>query len=75
MAKTSMVEREKKRAKIVRRYANKRSQLKAIVKSPSTSYEEKQEAIVQLQKLPVNASPTRLRNRCSFFWIPKHYLG
>ncbi len=73
MAKNSMVEREKKRQKVVRRCANKRTQLKAIVKSPSTSYEEKQEAILQLQKMPKNASPTRLRNRCSLTGRPKGY--
>ena len=73
MAKNSMVEREKKRAKVVRRCANKRAQLKAIVKSPTTSYEEKQEAILQLQKLPKNASPARLRNRCSLTGRPKGY--
>ena len=73
MAKTSMVEREKKRGKVVRRCANKRSKLKAIVKSPTTSYEEKQEAILQLQKMPINASPTRLRNRCSLTGRPKGF--
>ena len=73
MAKTSMVEREKKRSKVVRRCANKRVELKAIIKSPTTSYEEKQEAILQLQKMPKNASPTRLRNRCSLTGRPKGY--
>lgn len=73
MAKTSMVEREKKRNKIVRRCVNKRIKLKAIVKSPATSYEEKQEAILQLQKLPKNASPIRLRNRCSLTGRPNGY--
>ena len=73
MAKLSMVEREKKRAKVMRRYANKRIELKAIVKSPNTSYEEKQEAILRLQKLPRNMSPVRLRNRCSLTGRPKGY--
>ena len=73
MAKTSMVEREKKRSKVVRRCANKRAELKAIIKSPTTSYDEKQEAILQLQKMPKNASPTRLRNRCSLTGRPKGY--
>lgn len=73
MAKLSMVEREKKRGKIMRRYAQKRIELKAIVKSPNTSYEEKQEAILKLQKLPKNASPVRLRNRCSLTGRPKGY--
>ncbi len=73
MAKTSMVEREKKRTKVVRRCATKRIKLKAIVKSPTTSYEEKQEAILQLQKMPKNASPVRHRNRCSLTGRPKGY--
>lgn len=73
MAKTSMIEREKKRNKVVRRCATKRIKLKAIVKSPTTSYEEKLAAILQLQKLPRNASPTRLRNRCSLTGRPKGF--
>ncbi len=73
MAKTSMVEREKKRTKVLRRCATKRIKLKAIVKSPTTSYEEKQEAILQLQKMPKNASPVRHRNRCSLTGRPKGY--
>ena len=73
MAKTSMVERDKKRFKVVRRCAEKRMQLKAIIKSPDTGYEEKQEASLKLQKLPKNASPVRLRNRCSLTGRPKGY--
>lgn len=73
MAKSSMVEREKKRNKIVRRCSEKRVKLKAIIKSPTTSYDEKQEAMLQLQKLPRNASPVRLRNRCSITGRPKGY--
>ena len=73
MAKTSVVEREKKRNKVVRRCAAKRIKLKAVVKSPTTSYEEKQAAILQLQKMPKDASPTRLRNRCSLTGRPKGY--
>ena len=52
MAKSSMIERDKKRLKVVRRCAQKRIRLKAIIKSPNSSYEEKQEAAVKLQKLP-----------------------
>jgi len=65
MAKTSMVEREKKRAKIVKKHATKRAELKAIVLSPKSSYEEKMAAQTKLQKLPRDASPTRQRNRCA----------
>ncbi|HSC09457.1 MAG TPA: 30S ribosomal protein S14 [Rhodanobacteraceae bacterium] len=65
MAKTNMVEREKKRAKIVKKYATRRKELKAIVLSPKSSYDDKMAAQTKLQKLPRDASPTRQRNRCS----------
>jgi len=65
MAKTSMVEREKRRARIVKRYAAKRSQLKELIRSPKTSPEERVAAQAKLQKLPRDASPSRARNRCA----------
>jgi small subunit ribosomal protein S14 len=65
MAKTNMIEREKKRAKIVKKYATRRKELKAIVLSPKSSYDEKMAAQTKLQKLPRDASPTRQRNRCA----------
>ena len=68
-----MIERDKKRLKVVRRCAQKRNQLKAIIKSPNSSFEEKQDAALKLQKLPKNASPIRLRNRCSITGRPKGY--
>lgn len=64
MAKKSMIQREVKRAKLVARYADKRRSLKAIVKSPTTSFEEKMAAVDQLQKLPRDSSKTRQHNRC-----------
>ncbi|MFC5741947.1 30S ribosomal protein S14 [Dyella tabacisoli] len=64
MAKTSMVNRDIKRTKIVKKYATKRAELKATVLSPNSSYEEKMEAQTKLQKLPRDASPVRQRNRC-----------
>ena len=62
MAKKSMIEREKKRAKIVEKYAAKRAALKA-----AGDYEG-------LSKLPANASPTRLHNRCKITGRPKGYV-
>ena len=59
-----MVNREKKRTKLVKKYAAKRAELKAKVLDPRSSYEEKMEAQAKLQKLPRDASPTRQRNRC-----------
>ncbi len=73
MAKLSMIARDTKREKVVRRYATKRTELKAIIKSPTTSYEEKEAATLKLQKLPKNASPVRLRNRCNLTGRPKGY--
>ena len=65
MAKTSMVEREKRRAKIVKRYAGKRAQLKELIRNPKTSPEERAGAQAKLQSLPRDASPSRMRNRCA----------
>jgi len=63
MAKTNMVEREKRRAKIVKKYAAKRTALKETIRSPKTSPEVRADAQVKLQKLPRDASPTRGRKR------------
>ncbi len=64
MAKTSMVEREKRRARIVKKYAARRARLKELVRSPKTSPEERAAAQAQLQSLPRDASPSRQRKRC-----------
>jgi len=73
MAKKSMLERERKRAKIVQRFARKRAELKKVISSASSSDEERAEAMAKLQKLPRNASPSRLRNRCAITGRPKGY--
>ncbi|MFO8024799.1 30S ribosomal protein S14 [Thiohalophilus sp.] len=64
MAKVSMVEREAKRIKTVKKYADKRAALKARIKDPNLPIEERMEAQQQLQKLPRDASPARLQRRC-----------
>ena len=64
MAKNSMIQREIKRAKLVARYAEKRQALKAIIKSTTTSFEEKMAAVDQLQRLPRDSSASRMHNRC-----------
>ena len=61
MAKTSMVEREKKRAKLVKKYAAKRAELKRAAVDPKLSLDERMDAQTKLQKLPRDASPTRQR--------------
>lgn len=64
MAKISMKEREKKRAKLVKRYAAKRAELKAIIQDPEAEPEAKWDAQIKLQKMPRDSSPVRQRNRC-----------
>ena len=64
MARTSVIEREKKRAKVVAKFAAKRQRLKAIVDDRNAPDDERWQAQLQLQKLPRNASPVRLRQRC-----------
>ena len=64
MAKTSMINRDVKRAKLAKKYAAKREALKKTISSGKASYEEKMEAAVKLQKLPRDSSPSRQRNRC-----------
>ncbi|MCK9489218.1 MAG: 30S ribosomal protein S14 [Xanthomonadales bacterium] len=71
MAKTSMVERELKRKKLVLRYAKKRAELKAVLIDPDASYEAKMEASVKMQKLPRDSSPVRGRNRCALSGRPR----
>jgi small subunit ribosomal protein S14 len=65
MAKTSMVEREKRRAGIVKKYAAKRAQLKEIIRSPRSSPEQRAAAQAKLQQQPRDASASRHRNRCA----------
>lgn len=68
MAKVAMVQKNLKREKIVDKYAQKRAELKARAKKGD------REAILELQKLPRNASPTRLRNRCQVNGRPRGYM-
>ena len=66
-----MVNRDIKRTKLVKKYAAKRAELKAIVLSSTASYDEKMEAQSKLQKLPRDASPVRQRNRCALTGRPR----
>ncbi|MEH6469673.1 MAG: 30S ribosomal protein S14 [Halopseudomonas sp.] len=70
MAKESMKAREAKRTKTVAKYAEKRTQFKAIISSPTSSDDERWEAQVALQKLPRDASPVRQRRRCQITGRP-----
>jgi small subunit ribosomal protein S14 len=73
MAKTSMIEREKKRAALVKKYAAKRERLKTIADNTELSMEERFKARLKLAKLPRNSSATRLHNRCQVTGRPKAY--
>lgn len=73
MAKKSMVQREIKRAKMVKRCAAKRAALREVFRNPRSSDEQRREALVKLQALPRDASPSRLRNRCSITGRPRGY--
>lgn len=71
MAKKSLINRENRRRKTVAKFAARRSELVAVLKSSSASEEEKVVAREKLQKLPRNASPVRLRNRCALTGRPR----
>ena len=71
MAKLALIEREKKRAKLVAKYADKRANLKGIIDDQEKSEEERYLARLKLQKLPRNANPTRQRNRCAITGRPR----
>ncbi|EGV51626.1 30S ribosomal protein S14 [Candidatus Endoriftia persephone] len=73
MAKKSMIARENKRARTVAKYAAKRAALKKIIDDPSSSYEQVEEAVVKLQRLPRDASPSRQHNRCRVTGRPHGY--
>ena len=73
MAKVSMINREKKRTKLVKKYAKKRTELKALISSPDVGFEEKQNAMFALQKLPRDSSPVRQRNRCAISGRPRGF--
>ncbi len=64
MAKTNMVEREKRRARIAKKYAQRRAQLKELVRSPKSTPEQRLAAQAALQAQPSDASDSRQRNRC-----------
>ena len=71
MAKVSLKQREEKREKLVAKYAKKFAELKAIIDDSKKSDEERYLARLELQKLPRNANPTRLRARCNLTGRPR----
>ena len=73
MAKKAMIEREKKRQKLVEKYAAKRAALKEIANDEAQPMEERFKARLKLAKLPRNSSATRLHNRCQLTGRPHAY--
>jgi small subunit ribosomal protein S14 len=73
MAKKSMIERNRKREKLAKRYANKRETLLAIANDASLSNEERFKARLKLAELPRNSAPIRQRNRCGVSGRPRGY--
>lgn len=71
MAKLALINREAKRRATVAKFAAKRAALKAIINDASRSMDERLDARAQLEKLPRNASPVRLRNRCAITGRPR----
>ena len=65
MAKTALVNRDKKRRKTVKKYAAKRKELVETINNQKLSQEDRYVARLKLQQLPRDASPVRLRNRCA----------
>ena len=73
MAKKSMIEREKKRERLVKKYAAKRAALKEVIADESKPMEERFRATLKLAELPRNSSATRLHNRCQLTGRPHAY--
>ncbi|MDU0810367.1 MAG: 30S ribosomal protein S14 [Burkholderia sp.] len=71
MTKLAIIEREKKRSRLVKKFLEKRVALKTIINDQSKLEEERYEARLKLQQLPRNANPTRQRNRCAITGRPR----
>ena len=73
MAKKSMILRDVKRKAMSAKYAKKRGELKATIVNLKLSDEERQNAVLALQKMPRDSSKTRIRNRCGLTGRPRGY--
>ncbi len=71
MAKVSAVQRDLKRRRMAKKYANKRAKLKAVIYNREAPVEERLQAVLQLAELPRNSSKTRTRNRCALTGRPR----
>lgn len=73
MAKRSMIERDKRRKALTAKYSVRRAELRAAAKNTKLSIEERDAAVVQMQKLPRDSSGSRVRNRCALTGRPRGY--
>jgi small subunit ribosomal protein S14 len=73
MAKTSSIEKNKRRARMAKQYADKRAKLKAIANNEALPAEERFAARLKLAELPRNSSPVRIRNRCEMTGRPRAF--
>lgn len=74
MVRKALIQKEKKRKGLVDRHAGKRAEFKKIIRSHSTSIEEKLQAVTAMERLPVNSSRVRMRNRCHLSGRPRGFL-
>jgi small subunit ribosomal protein S14 len=73
MAKTSSIEKNKRRSKMAKQFAGKRAALKDVIKNQDLPLEERFKASLKLAELPRNSSKVRIRNRCEFSGRPRGY--
>lgn len=73
MAKTCMIERDKKRRRLVKSHAGKRAKLKAIIKNRELPAEDRFQAMMVLAEMPRNGSKVRIKNRCALSGRPRAY--
>ena len=73
MAKTSSIEKNKRRTRLSKMYSARRSKLKAIAMDKTVTMEERFAASLKLAELPRNSSKTRIRNRCEVTGRPRAY--
>ena len=71
MAKTSSIEKNKRRARLAKQYAARRSKLRAIARDRNVSMEERFAATLKLAELPRNSAKVRIRNRCEITGRPR----
>ncbi len=74
MAKKSMIAKNKRRAELVERYRERRAELLSVIKDPDAGLDAKRQAYAAIAKMPRDASPTRVRNRCGITGRPRGYL-